>query len=216
MSDALIHRYPELAQLDEQGLRLIQEAQPIRLPKGSIIFRQGDLCCNFILVTSGSVKVLGRGENGREIVLYRIEDKGTCVLTTSCLLGKQNYPAEGIAETDVQAFLLPQAAFERALADSPALRQFIFSAYAHPLSDMIELVQSIAFDSIESRLVEYLIAHTDPSLKLHCSHQQIADELGTAREVISRHLKKLERQQLVHLERGLIYICDLERLNSVT
>lgn len=216
MPEPLLQRYPELSQLDPQGQQLITQAQHLRIPANAVIFRQGDLCNNFILVTSGTVKVLARGTNGRELVLYRIEDKGSCVLTTSCLLGRQIYPAEGIAETDVEAFLLPAEAFEKALAQSPILRQFIFSSYAHPLSDMIELVQSIAFESIESRLVEYLLAHNDERLEINCSHQTIADELGTAREVISRQLKKLEQQQLVQLERGRIRICDLEQLNSVT
>lgn len=81
---------------------------------------------------------------------------------------------------------------------------------------MIELVQSIAFESIESRLIEFLLSQTDSSLKIHVSHQHIADNLGTAREVVSRQLKKLESQGLIHLERGCIHICDLDHLQSVT
>ena len=212
----LLQRYPELAQLDEVGSAIIEQAQRIQVPSNSVLFRQGDPCNNFIIVISGTVKVLGRNDAGREIILYRIQDKGTCVLTTSCLLGNQRYPAEGISETEVQAYLLPLDAFKAALDNSPELRNFIFSSYASPLSEMIELVQSIAFESIESRLIEYLISHTDNSLRIETSHQHIADNLGTAREVISRQLKKLESQGLIRLKRGCIIICDLDHLHSVT
>lgn len=213
---SLLERYPELSQLDQAGLTILKDAQLIKVPSNTVLFRQGDLCNNFIMVVSGTVKVLGRNAAGREIVLYRIEEKGTCVLTTSCLLGKQNYPAEGISETEVQAYLLPLKSFEIALNNSPGLRHFIFSSYASPLSEMIELVQSIAFESIESRLIEYLLTQTDHDLKVLTSHQEIADNLGTAREVVSRQLKKLESRGLIQLERGCIHICNLESLHSVT
>ena len=170
---SLLERYPELSQLDQAGLAILKDAQLIQVPSNTVLFRQGDLCNNFIMVVSGTVKVLGRNAAGREIVLYRIEEKGTCVLTTSCLLGKQNYPAEGISETAVQAYLLPLKSFENALNNSPRLRHFIFSSYASPLSEMIELVQSIAFESIESRLIEYLLSQTNHDLKVLTSWWEV-------------------------------------------
>lgn len=212
----LFQNYPELAQLDPAGQEIIDRAHSVTFPAGTVLFRQGDQCKHFILVTSGRVKVLGRNPSGREIVLYRIENHGTCVLTTSCLMGHQPYPAEGITETNVNAYLIPQSDFEKALNSSPTLRSFVFSQYANPLTDVIQLVQSIAFESIEQRLVEFLLTHTDASMQITLSHQKIADELGTAREVVSRQLKKLEQQQLIRLERGCIHICDLAHLHSVT
>lgn len=216
MSAPLLQHYPELEPLDSAGVDILRHAQKIKAPAGAVLFHQGDSCNNFIMVTSGRIKVVARSPSGREILLYRIENKGTCVLTTSCLLGKQHYPAEGIAETDITAYLLPESAFEQALNQSPNMRQFIFSSYANPLSNVIELVQSIAFESVEARLVEYLISHTDNSMLISASHQQIANELGSAREVISRHLKRLEQQGILKLERGKIRICDFDQLCSVT
>ena len=212
MTSSLLQHYPELQQIDPQGEALLAYAKKLNAPAGSILFRQGDRCENFILVTSGRIKVLSRSEGGREIVLYRIENKGTCVLTTSCLLGQQAYPAEGIAETDISAYLLPLSAFEKALSDSPVLRQFIFSAYSQPLTDIITLVQNVAFESIEHRLNEYLRHISESGLTLHQSHQQIADELGTAREVVSRQLKRMEQQGSLSLSRGRIQILDLKKL----
>lgn len=216
MTEQLFQRYPELQQIDPVGKALLEKARYLEAPAGTILFRQGDQCENFIFVTSGDIKVLGRNQNGREIVLYRIQNRGTCVLTTSCLLGQQNYPAEGIAESDISAFLLPQQAFEKALSESPFLRQFIFASYSQPLSDMITLVQNVAFESIEHRLANYLIELAGADLSIHQSHQQIADELGTAREVVSRQLKRMEQQSLLTLSRGCIQINDLEKLLNVT
>ncbi|MGH1460800.1 MAG: Crp/Fnr family transcriptional regulator [Neptuniibacter sp.] len=216
MPSLLLHQYPELFPLDAAGEKIIKLAHKLQAPAGSTLFRQGDRCDNFIMVTSGRIKVVAHNHTGREIVLYRIEDKGTCVLTTSCLLGKLQYPAEGVAETNITAYLLPKAAFEQALDQSPDLRQFIFATYANPLSDVIELVQNIAFESVETRLVEYLIAHTDSTMIIERSHQEIANELGSAREVISRQLKRLEQQGIIKLQRGKLHICDFDQLCSVT
>ena len=213
MTHSLLKHYPELEKIDAQGEALLTHAKPLNAPAGSILFRQGDRCEHFILVTSGRIKVLSRSEGGREIVLYRIENKGTCVLTTSCLLGQQSYPAEGIAETDISAYLLPLSSFEKALADSPVLRQFIFAAYSQPLSDIITLVQNVAFESIEHRLNAYLRNISDSDLTIHQSHQQIADELGTAREVVSRQLKRMEQQGVINLSRGRIQIIDQKKLH---
>ncbi|MGI1671859.1 MAG: Crp/Fnr family transcriptional regulator [Neptuniibacter sp.] len=216
MSSLLLQQYPELSPLDAAGEDILESAHKFQVPAGTVLFRQGDSCNNFIMVTSGCIKVVAQSPTGREVLLYRIENKGTCVLTTSCLLGNQHYPAEGIAETDITAYMLPKSVFETALNKSPSLRQFIFSSYVSPLSEVIELVQSIAFESVETRLVEYLIANNDSSMTISRSHQQIANELGTAREVVSRHLKRLEQKGMIQLERGSIRVCDLDQLCSVT
>jgi len=212
----LLQHYQSLAALDPEGRALLERTQHISVAPGTQLFRQGDPCQHFIMVTSGTVKVFARNSAGREIVLYRIRDNGTCVLTTSCLLGQQCYPAEGIAETAVEAFLLPLKLFEQALSQSAGLRQFIFASYTTPLTEMIQLIQSVAFERMESRLVDFLLRHADSQQKIAASHQQIADELGTAREVVSRQLKKLEQQQLIRLERGCIHLLDLNQLHSVT
>lgn len=216
MSSPLLQQYPELSPIDAAGADILESAHKFQVPAGTVLFRQGDSCNNFIMVTSGCVKVVAHSPTGREVLLYRIENKGTCVLTTSCLLGNQHYPAEGIAETDITAFMLPKSVFEAALNKSASLRQFIFSSYVSPLSEVIELVQSIAFESVETRLVEYLIANNDSSMTISRSHQQIANELGTAREVVSRHLKRLEQKGMIQLERGSIRVCDLDQLCTVT
>ncbi|MDO6565304.1 Crp/Fnr family transcriptional regulator [Amphritea sp. 1_MG-2023] len=193
-----------LQQLDEAGLAILSQAKRVDLPAGQVVFQQGNVCDHFIIVTSGTVKVLGRNANGRELILYRIEHQGTCVLTTSCLLGGEAYPAEGITETAVTAFLLPLSGFQRAMTDSTGLRQFIFDSYGERLAKLITLVQEIAFERIETRLARYLIEQVGPSSVLLRSHQEIADELGTAREVVSRQLKLFEQKEWLALSRNQV------------
>ncbi|WP_417226697.1 Crp/Fnr family transcriptional regulator [Amphritea sp.] len=206
--------FPLLEQLDDAGVKILSQAKRVDLPAGQVVFQQGNACHHFIIVTSGVVKVLGRNANGRELILYRIENQGTCVLTTSCLLGGEAYPAEGITETDVTAFLLPLSDFQRAMTDSSGLRQFIFDSYGERLAKLITLVQEIAFERIEKRLARYLIEHVGPGSVLLRSHQEIADELGTAREVISRQLKAFEQKEWVALGRNQVLFLNKGALRN--
>nr|WP_320136491.1 Crp/Fnr family transcriptional regulator [uncultured Amphritea sp.] len=200
----LTEQFPQLGALDDVGLAILSRAKRVELPADQVVFHQGNVCSHFIIVISGVVKVLGRNANGRELILYRIENQGTCVLTTSCLLGGEEYPAEGITETEVTAFLLPLTEFQRAMTESAGLRQFIFDSYGERLAKLITLVQEIAFERIETRLARYLIEHVGPGSVLLRSHQEIADELGTAREVVSRQLKMFEQKEWVSLGRNQV------------
>jgi len=210
----LTDQFPLLQQLDEAGLAILSRAQKVQLPADQVVFHQGSVCQHFIIVVSGVVKVLGRHANGRELVLYRIENQGTCVLTTSCLLGAEDYPAEGITETGVTAFLLPLSDFQRAIAESEGLRRFIFDSYGERLARLIALVQEIAFERIEKRLARYLIEHVGPGSVLLRSHQEIADELGTAREVVSRQLKLFEQKEWVALSRNQVLFLNKGAVKS--
>lgn len=207
--------YPQLAQIDDAG-RILADAQLLTVSAGQSVFRIGDPCQNYLLVVSGTVKVVGRSPAGREIVLYRIEDCGTCVLTTACLLGQDAYPAEGVTETDVQAFAIPRQQFEQALSDSAGLRQFIFQSYGSRLSAMITLVQQVAFERIDLRLAKYLLQQTRERLELQVTHQDLATELGSAREVVSRQLKSFEQQGWIQLGRGTIRVDDIDALACFT
>ena len=201
------HSFPVLAQ-DAEISQLLEQAKPAHLPAGAIVFHQGDKCGNYILVLNGSVKVFTRAENGREIVLYRLHHGDTCVLTTSCLFGNVNYPAEGMTETEVDALLLPAEQFHNAIQQSRAFREFVFASFSLHLSSLISLVEQVAFGRLDSRLARYLLAHSDAEQRLHTTHQQIATELGTAREVVSRQLKEFEQQGLLQLQRGSIQLLD--------
>jgi CRP/FNR family transcriptional regulator len=170
--------------------------------------RQGDTCKGFLILIEGCIRVFGRSVQGRELEMYRIEKMGTCVLTTSCLLAGNAYPAEAVVDKDASFLLMKDEDFLFLMSESTAFRSFVFESYSERLSGLLMLVQSIAFERIETRLVQYLSKESKKSLVLSVSHQHIADTLGTAREVISRHLKIMEQQRWLALSRGQIIILE--------
>ncbi len=215
MDPLLLERFPDLGRIDDPaGQQILSAARLVTLPPNQVVFSLGDSCENYLLIVEGAVKVLARGVNGREIVLYRIQNTGSCVLTTSCLLSQDCYPAEGITETEVKAFAIPRQLFQQALNSSPGLRSFIFQAYSERLSDLIHLVQEIAFERIDLRLARQLALLGNSQIEVHCTHQQLATELGSAREVISRQLKEFEKRGWISLNRGSIRIEQLAQLQQ--
>jgi CRP/FNR family transcriptional regulator len=195
---------PALAGLSPEAARLFDSsARAVTIPAGTVVFREGGECASFVLVTEGSVRVQKVSEGGREIVLYRVEGGQSCVLTTSCLLGGSDYSAEGVAETEIKALLLPAAPFRALLATSEAFRDFVFAAYSARLAGLLLLIEEVAFGRIDVRLAAWLAARGGD---IRATHQEIAVELGSAREVISRQLKEFERRGWVALHRGRIEI----------
>ncbi len=199
--------------LKEQSAALAAQFNVIQLPANSVAFRQGDDCNNYLLVIRGSIRVIARHASGREIVLYRVQQGGSCILTTSCLLGKTHYPAEGITETEVEALAIPASVFHQGLAESESFRTFVFNTYGQRLAEVISLVESINFEHIQSRLIRFLLAQDADTVKI--THQALATELGSVREVISRQLKQLEKQGLIAQQRGKIQLLDKNRLLQI-
>jgi CRP/FNR family transcriptional regulator len=210
---AWLDAFPKLAALepDARG-RFVAEAHPVTLPAGITLFRDGDACTNYLLVLDGSVRVQKTSSNGREITLYRVGDGQTCILTTSCLLAGERYPAEGVTETEVRAIALPGALFQALLSGSTGFRQFVFAVYARRIADLITLVEEVAFERMDLRLAARLRDGADRDGMVNATHQELATELGTAREVVSRLLKDFEHRGLVALHRGRIELHDRDAL----
>jgi len=200
---------------DTVGREIINSAKHITLPAGTTIFFQGANCENYLLVTKGVIKVFTRAENGREIVLYRVNEGQSCILTTTCLLAHDNYPAEGITETVVSALVIPLKAFNHGLAQSISFREFVFNSYSKRLSDIITLVGEVSFNRIDVRLAKQLLMLANNENSLSITHQNLATELGSAREVISRQLKVFEEKGLVSLSRGRIQLLSIEAIEAI-
>lgn len=209
--------FPALAELDDPAWREIMAAsRVVEVPAGQVVFHDGDACSVYMLVLTGSVRVQKTAESGREITLYRVEEGQSCVLTTSCLLAGERYPAEGITETDVTAVTIPMPQFQRGLAESPGFRTFVFEAYGRRISSLILLVEAVAFGRLDARLAAFVVQRAGhPGAVLATTHQTLAAELGTAREVVSRQLKEFERRGLVTLERGRVVVDDPDGLRRV-
>ncbi len=170
--DGWLAYFPPLIRLEPEARRcLCDAARTINVPAGTRVFQEGSPSENYMLVLDGSVRVQKVSESGREIVLYRVESGQSCVLTTICLINREEYGAEGFAETPVTAIILPAPAFEDLLAHSATFRRFVFSSYATRVSDLLMLIEEVAFGRIDVRLAQLLIERAADG-QIAATHQE--------------------------------------------
>lgn len=211
--EELSRLYPPLGEMSPEMQRLLQQnLQHMSAPAGHLLFDLDSPCSLFVFLYAGSLRVVKPALSGREILLYRLEPGDSCVLTASCLLGRSHYPARGIVERDLVAYALAAPLFNRLLDGSTPFRALVFTHFADRIADLMQLVEEIAFGQMDQRLAAYLVERAP---LVEATHQQIADELGTVREVVSRRLKQLEQRGLVRLQRGQMRIDDVERLRRI-
>ena len=177
-------------------------------PVGQMICWQGDVCTHLALVVEGAVRVYKLGENGREITLYRIEAHESCILTASCILSDEPFPALAVVVQEVQALLIPAAVVQTWVSQYAVWRNYLFRLLSHRLAIVMEVVEEVAFQRMDVRLAAWLGEHTAVHPTLATTHQEIAFELGTAREVVSRLLKEWDREGIIVLGRGTITVVD--------
>ncbi len=216
MADDWISRFPDLAALPEDDRKmLVGQAMVMRLPAGKTVFAPGMKPEHFLLVLDGVVRVQQVSAGGREIVLYRVHGGDSCIMTTACLFSGEDYSAEGVTETDVTAAAISKGSFEEAIARSPGFRRIVFSDYSHRISDLMHVVEDVAFERLDRRLARYLLNAAGPDGAISATHQDIASELGTAREVIGRMLKEFDRRGWVSQGRGSVAVTDAGKLAEV-
>ena len=178
------------------------------------MFQSDEACTNFYFVQQGSIRVELSNHNGNSVVLYRIGANETCVLTTSCLLSGERYSAEAVTETEVSVIVVPKVDFEHRLNSSPEFRELVFTSFSSRLASMMAKIDEIAFTPLDARLAGRLaeLSQADPVIKV--THEQLANDLGSAREVISRKLLSLEKDGLLKRGRGTIEIIARQVLVS--
>ncbi len=209
----LLALYPALRTLPPPRLQaLIEESALLKIPAGVQVFSERQNCLGFPLLLDGSIKVVKGSAAGREMLLYRVEPGGSCIITSSCLLGHSAYSARGVAESDLSLLLLSGTSFDRLLADSPDFRTFVFHLFSERIIDLMQLVEEVAFHRLDQRLAKLLLAR-GPTI--HATHQRLAEELGSVREIVSRLLKGLAEQRLVALSREQIVVLDANGLRQV-
>lgn len=179
----------------------------VTLPKGAQVFAPGGSADNFLLVISGTVRVQQHSETGRDVTLYRVQAGQSCMLTTACMLAFDRYSADGIAETEVKAVAVPRHTFDRLVATSDSFRQFVFHAYSQRLTSLFQLIDDIVFQRMDVRLAARLLVFAVDN-EVKATHQNLATELGTAREVVSRMLAEFHRRDWITQSRGTIRITN--------
>ena len=208
----LIELYPVLQDLPA-GLRtrIADAVQPMTVPAGAVLFDERQPCQGFPFVLSGSIRVVKLAANGRELPLYKVLPGESCIITSSCLLGHADYNARGVTDSVTTLVLLPRALFDEMLGVT-AFRDFVFDLFAERISELMQLVEEVAFRKLDQRLANLLLGK---GRQLHTTHQHLADELGSVREMVSRLLKGFADQGLVRLGREQIEILDPAGLRKI-
>jgi CRP/FNR family transcriptional regulator len=202
--------FPALSALPDALARAVgRELRPFAAPAGAVLFDTGQACQALPLVLEGAIRVSKRADNGREIGLYRVLPGEICIVTLGCLLGGDAYPATGVAETAVGALALPRPLFSRLVAEHAPFRELVFRHVAERLVSLMQLVEEVAFQRLDRRLAAWLVER-GPDIR--ASHQAVADDLGSVREIVSRLLKQFEEQGWVRLGREHIQVLDPEAL----
>ena len=190
---------------------VLSSATAMRLPAGTVAFDENQPCQGFPLLLSGSIRVIKAAASGRELQLYRVSPGESCILTSSCLLGHAPYHARGVAEQDVELVALPLQTFRTLLATHEPFRDYIFGLFSERLTDLMQLVSAVAFQKLDQRLAALLLAKPSP---IHTTHQALADELGSVREIVSRLLKDFAEQGWVKLGREQIEVVNAPALKK--
>lgn len=179
--------------------------QTISVPADVMVCQSGDVCENLVIVLEGQVRVYRPAVNGKSLTLYNINENESCILTASCILNQTLFPAFAVTTTDVKALSVPPDKVVDWLEHEPMWQKYMFGLLSQRMVNLIELVDAVAFESLDVRLKTWLKDRADQEI-IRITHQQIAEELASSREVISRLLKRFEKEGLIELGRGTIKV----------
>lgn len=183
--------------------------------KGTFITMEGDKCNYFPIIKSGVIRVYKVGSNGQEITLYRINAGESCILTISCLLSKNEFPAIAVVEENSEVLLVPADILRLWIRKYEIWSEYIYNYLSHVLMNVLSIIDNISFKRTDVRIIEYLIEYYSKHGEIiKLTHQQIAHDIGTAREVVSRTLKDLELQKAIRQSRGKIELIDIPALQK--
>ncbi|RSK29340.1 Crp/Fnr family transcriptional regulator [Bacillus sp. HMF5848] len=186
----------------------------INLESGARVFQEGDSCHYIAFIKSGVIRVTKLGQNGREMLLYRVVAGESCVLTISSILSNSLYPAHAVVEEPSEILLLSAEEFKKQMTSNLGLQQYTYSILMNRFLSVMSMLEDIVFLKVDQRIIEFLISKSnqDNGSLLELTHEDIAIELGTAREVVSRILKGLEREGLIKQARGKIKLVNIKKI----
>ena len=207
IADEFTEFFPRFRQQHELTTQLLSRAGRKPFPAGTHLYWEGDSCSGIAFLLSGAIRVYKCGESGREITLYEIGPGETCILNASCILGNKRYPANAVTTSEGELVLVPARDFRRLLESHEVMRDFVFALLSERLGEVMELVNEVAFRRMDERLMDYLVEKSGDGV-LRVTHQKIASDLGTSREVVSRLLKDFERQGKLALDRSTISLLE--------
>ena len=187
----------------------------LNIDERDMILGQGEECLYLPVVISGRVKVIKNSESGREIAIYHIDEGGSCILSALGILNGTTYPASAFCEKKGEILLFPSRIVRDFVNRYEGWRNFIFRLYNSRFHQLFEFIDEILFSRLDVRMARYLLSEEDPEGNVRKTHQQIAEELGSTREVISRILKDMENRGFLELKRGSLGLTDREKLKKM-
>ena len=190
----------------------LQELQPVKVATGTRLFDLGSTTLGFPLVLQGSIRVFKADDQGHTLNLYHVTPGQSCVITSACLLGAKAYPASGEAEADLELLMLPKPLFFTLMDRSKSFRESVFRVFTDRIIELTEIVEAVAFQKLDARLATWL---SKRGPEIHTTHQQIAEALGTSREIISRLLKHFEALGAISLQRARILVLKADQLEMI-
>lgn len=206
---------PFLKNTDSQISRdFRQSAYYARIAAGKDVFVEGDSVQSIALILSGNVRVYKVGENGREITLYRFGLGESCILTANAIMNQQTFPAVALVESEAEAVMIPAAAFRDWIRRYEEWRNFLFDLLSQRLAAVMSIVDEVVFHRMDARIAALLLRKAEQGSVIQITHQEIAAELGTSREVVSRILEGFESAGLIGSARGQIEILDTRELEG--
>jgi CRP/FNR family transcriptional regulator len=213
--ERIVRVLPILRDADPGLLREFQQtAFFTRISEGRDVFIEGDHVDAIALLISGVVRVYKIGETGREITLYRFGNGESCILTANAILSQKNFPAVATVEQEAEAVMIPADTFRDWVRRYDLWREFVFELLSQRLSSVMAIVEEVAFRRMDARVASLLIERGRRSDLIHITHQEIAAELGSSREVISRILEDFFDEGIISLSRGTIKVLDKETLQT--
>ena len=209
--------FPVLKGLGEQARRQIFGSGLVAvLPKDQMLMQQNQQCQYIPFVISGLLRIYKLSPNGREMTLYRIGPGDTCLVSIACQIKGEDFPALAQIEEKAQLFMLPVGVYHEVLDRSLPWKDFVTNSLYEHLLEVMQTLEAVAFDRTDFRLMQWLLKKSQEQAgALHYTHEAIAIELGTAREVISRLLGELKNKGIVKLGRGKIELTDSARLEQL-
>jgi len=204
-----IERFPLVRDFSASHLQIARGTVhfPV-LEAGAIAYELQGACANYLMCIDGRTRVFRMSETGREMLIYKVGAGGTCVLTTQCLLSGGGFPAQSVAEARTELAALPSDTFRQLMRESDAFRAFVLDDYTKLLSGMFDLVEEIAFAPLEQRLARRLLVEADAEGIVRKTHQQLASDVGSVREVVSRLLGEWVDDGLVEIRRSQVQVID--------
>ena len=181
---------------------LKQHLKPIKVPAGKLLFYQGDICEHILLLTKGKVRLYMQADGIEEITLYTLQPGEQCIVNTASLISQTEAVASAETVTDIEGYLLDEKSVKQLAKISDSYQGYLFSLYQIRFASLAKLISSIKFKRLDERILEWLEAQQDNPVTT--THEHIATELGTSRVVVSRVLKKLEKEGKLTLSRGKI------------